>query len=198
MRVDLFHSGPSALEGKKPSGKEKCQECTALGSLEFSKVLDTMLKELSELKKEEDRRSSETRQDLVNFIQSVEKADEKFRTAQSDNVVRLNLLPDGEYLLYVSVIDVFKAQIEVVRAYHILCRERPTKEKLLLVGPKYSKYEKAGELEYWIVDPSERVIEVYVLAQKAYKIMGKWGTGETAYSKVLAGFQASVDDVFGG
>jgi len=63
---------------------------------------------------------------------------------------------------------------------------------------KFSEYEKAGVLEYWIVDPSERVIEVYVLAQKAYKIMGKWGTGETAYSKVLAGFQASVDDVFGG
>ncbi len=63
---------------------------------------------------------------------------------------------------------------------------------------KFSEYEKAGILEYWIVDPSERVIEVYELAQKAYKIMGKWGTGEAAYSKVLAGFQASVDDVFGG
>jgi len=63
---------------------------------------------------------------------------------------------------------------------------------------KFSEYEKAGILEYWMVDPSERVIEVYVLAQKAYKIMGKWGTGETSYSKVLAGFQASVDDVFGG
>ncbi len=63
---------------------------------------------------------------------------------------------------------------------------------------KFSEYEKAGILEYWIVDPSERVIEVYVLAQKAYKIMGKWGTGEAAYSKVLAGFQASVDDVFRG
>ena len=63
---------------------------------------------------------------------------------------------------------------------------------------KFSEYEKAGILEYWIVDPSERVIEVYVLAQKAYRIMGKWGTGEAAYSKVLAGFQTSVDDVFGG
>jgi len=63
---------------------------------------------------------------------------------------------------------------------------------------KFSEYEKAGILEYWIVDPFGRVIEVYVLDRKAYKIMGKWGTGETAHSKVLAGFQASVDDVFGG
>ena len=63
---------------------------------------------------------------------------------------------------------------------------------------KFSEYEKAGISEYWIVDPSERVIEVYVLDLEAYRIVGKWGTGEVAYSKVLAGFQAAVDDVFGG
>lgn len=63
---------------------------------------------------------------------------------------------------------------------------------------KFSEYEKAGISEYWIVDPSEGVIEVHVLDLKAYKIMGKWGTGEVAHSKVLAGFQAPVDDVFGG
>lgn len=63
---------------------------------------------------------------------------------------------------------------------------------------KFSEYEKAGISEYWIVDPSERVIEVYVLDLKAYRIMGKWGAGEVAYSKILAGFQAPVDDVFGG
>ncbi len=63
---------------------------------------------------------------------------------------------------------------------------------------KFSEYEKASISEYWIVDPSERFIEVYVLDLKAYRIMGKWGTGEVAHSKVLAGFQAPVDDVFGG
>ena len=63
---------------------------------------------------------------------------------------------------------------------------------------KFSEYEKAGIWEYWIVDPSEQVIEVYALDLKAYKIMGKWGAGEVAHSKVLTGFQAPVDDVFGG
>jgi len=62
---------------------------------------------------------------------------------------------------------------------------------------KFSEYEKAGILEYWIVDPFGRLIEVYVLDQNSYKMLGKWGTGEVAYSKVLAGFQAAVDDVFG-
>jgi len=63
---------------------------------------------------------------------------------------------------------------------------------------KFYEYGKAGVLEYWIVDPSAQTIEVFVLDQGAYKLLGKWGTGEVAYSKVLAGFQVAVDGVFGG
>ena len=69
--------------------------------------------------------------------------DNKFRTAQSSDLARPDLLPDEEYLLYVSIIDAYKAQIEVVRAYHILRQKRPTKEKLLLLGPSINpKYDK--------------------------------------------------------
>jgi len=63
---------------------------------------------------------------------------------------------------------------------------------------KFYEYEKAGVLEYWIVDPSVQTIEVFVLDQGAYKLLGKWGIGEVAYSNVLAGFQVAVDGVFGG
>jgi len=63
---------------------------------------------------------------------------------------------------------------------------------------KFYEYGKAGVLEYWIVDLSEQTIEVFVLHRGAYKLLGKWGTGEVAYSKVLAGFQVAVDGVFGG
>ena len=63
---------------------------------------------------------------------------------------------------------------------------------------KFYEYGKAGVLEYWIVDPSAQTIEVFVLDQGAYKLLGKWGTDEVAYSKVLAGFQVAVDGVFGG
>lgn len=66
--------------------------------------------------------------------------DDTFRTACKDDVNRLAILPDTEYLLYVSVLDVFKAQVEVIRAYHSLCQKRITKEKLLLVGPEYPPY----------------------------------------------------------
>jgi len=67
--------------------------------------------------------------------------DESFRTANKTDIPRCSQLPEGEYLLYVSVIHNFKSQIEVVRAYNILCNRRKTEEKLF-VGPVYKRYEK--------------------------------------------------------
>lgn len=66
--------------------------------------------------------------------------DDNFRTADRDDIPRYNLLPNGDYLLYVSIFEMYKAHIEVVQAYHILCKKRHTKEKLLLVGPENSPY----------------------------------------------------------
>jgi len=60
---------------------------------------------------------------------------------------------------------------------------------------KFYEYGKAGVLEYWIVDPSAQTIEVFVLDHEAYKLLGKWGIGEVAYSKVLAGFEVEIDEI---
>lgn len=65
-----------------------------------------------------------------------------FRTATSKDTPRLKSLPKDDYLLYVSVIDAFKAQVEIVRAYHLFCQGRNTKEKLLFIGPEYPPYAK--------------------------------------------------------
>jgi len=43
-------------------------------------------------------------------------------------------LPAGDYLLYVSTFDIYKAQLEVVRGFGILKRRRDGTEKLVLVG----------------------------------------------------------------
>lgn len=43
-------------------------------------------------------------------------------------------LPAGEYLLYVSIFDVYKHQLEVVQGFHLLKQCRETKEKLVLAG----------------------------------------------------------------
>ena len=44
-------------------------------------------------------------------------------------------LPADNYILYVSILDVYKAQLEVVRAFALLKARRPTTEKLILRGP---------------------------------------------------------------
>ena len=57
---------------------------------------------------------------------------------------------------------------------------------------KYEEYARAGILEYWLVDPGGRVIEVYVLREEVYHLLGKWGLGEVARSEVLKGFEVPV------
>ncbi len=47
--------------------------------------------------------------------------------------------PDG-YVLYVSVLDVYKAQLEVVEAWAELRKRRETPEKLVLAGAEYGDY----------------------------------------------------------
>ena len=60
---------------------------------------------------------------------------------------------------------------------------------------KFHEYEKAGVLEYWIVDPFKKSIEVFNLENEAYALFGKWGSCETAKSKLLDGFEVSIDEV---
>jgi Uma2 family endonuclease len=60
---------------------------------------------------------------------------------------------------------------------------------------KFHEYEKAGVLEYWIVDPFKKSIEVFILENEAYLLFGKWVSRETAKSKLLDGFEVSIDEV---
>ena len=53
---------------------------------------------------------------------------------------RPDWLPEGEYFLYVSSVDFYKAQIEVVQGYALLKKQRPTVEKLVLVGAENPVY----------------------------------------------------------
>ncbi len=60
---------------------------------------------------------------------------------------------------------------------------------------KYLEYQKAGVLEYWIVDPFKQNVEIYTLEHGNYSLFGKWGTGEIAKSKLLDGFEVSIDEI---
>ena len=59
---------------------------------------------------------------------------------------------------------------------------------------KMVEYARAGVREYWIVDPHRRTVEVFILRDGAYELLGKWGGGEEALSEVLAGLRVAVDE----
>ncbi len=60
---------------------------------------------------------------------------------------------------------------------------------------KYDLYAEAGVLEYWIVAPRQRTVEIHLLRDGAYELAGQWGAGEVARSELLDGFAVSVDEI---
>jgi Uma2 family endonuclease len=56
---------------------------------------------------------------------------------------------------------------------------------------KKALYEQAGLPEYWIVDPDSETIEVFALTGGVYKLHSRANRGQTAKSKLLAGFSIS-------
>lgn len=57
---------------------------------------------------------------------------------------------------------------------------------------KFEEYARAGITEYWLVDSRALTVEVFVLRDEVYHLLGKWGVGDVARSEVLSGFEVSV------
>ena len=58
---------------------------------------------------------------------------------------------------------------------------------------KFAEYAKAGITEYWIVDPINVTIEIYLLKKGKYSLKEKKQSGEIVSSSVLNGFEFAVD-----
>ncbi len=61
---------------------------------------------------------------------------------------------------------------------------------------KFYEYAQAGILEYWIVDPDAKTVEVFGLDEGVYTLIVKAGMGEKAHSRLLEGFEIETASVF--
>ncbi len=60
---------------------------------------------------------------------------------------------------------------------------------------KYKLYAETGVREYWIVDPEQRQMEIYVLRGNAYAPLGAFRPGERTRSEVLPNFSVDAGDI---
>ncbi len=59
---------------------------------------------------------------------------------------------------------------------------------------KYLVYEAAGVREYWIVDPDNCSVEVFVLRDAQYTQVGRYAPGDVVHADVVPGFEIAVSD----
>ena len=61
---------------------------------------------------------------------------------------------------------------------------------------KLNLYSRRGVLEYWIVDPPKRAIEVYRQQHPQLALITTWAQGDLMKSPLLPGFSARIDELF--
>jgi Uma2 family endonuclease len=61
---------------------------------------------------------------------------------------------------------------------------------------KKDVYESSGVREYWIVDPQEKIIEVFENVGKKFRAIAKSRQAGSVPSKVLHGFEAQLESIF--
>jgi Uma2 family endonuclease len=66
-----------------------------------------------------------------------------------------------------------------------------------ILGRKFDLYRGAGVREYWIVDPDERVVEVYRLASDgSYRRVGAFGDADTITSEAVDAVLVDLAELF--
>lgn len=62
---------------------------------------------------------------------------------------------------------------------------------------KFDLYERYGVREYWIVDPDERVVEVYLLeSDNRFRRAGIYGSTDTVTGTAVGGVEVDLQEVF--
>lgn len=61
---------------------------------------------------------------------------------------------------------------------------------------KFDLYQESGVLEYWIVEPTSKMVLIYVLENERFIGLKPFSEGQMITSTVLKGFSVGVDDIF--
>lgn len=61
---------------------------------------------------------------------------------------------------------------------------------------KFDLYQEAGVMEYWIVNPWNKAIEIFELSEGKYQLKGIYLEGDTIQVTLLSGMEIPVQEVF--
>ena len=61
---------------------------------------------------------------------------------------------------------------------------------------KFNIYQESGVREYWIVDASNNLVDVFVLQNEKYSLVGKFGKGDLVKVNTLPGLEIDLLDIF--
>jgi Uma2 family endonuclease len=64
------------------------------------------------------------------------------------------------------------------------------------IQDKFNLYEEAGVKEYWIVEPRNNTVEVFVLENEKYRRVGAYVTDDVIPCNVLDGLEIDLKEVF--
>lgn len=64
------------------------------------------------------------------------------------------------------------------------------------VRDKFDLYEESGVLEYWIVDPIDELVDVFVLQNDKYQLTKKHVADEIVESRTIQGLIIDLKDIF--
>lgn len=98
-------------------------------------------------------------------------------------VLRAGNIPDGEAKSFEGVPDLVA---------EVLSRGTRRRDRTL----KLKAYQDAGIPELWLVDPDERIVEVYVLKQGKYAQLVRGGEGWEVWSSLFPDFRLKVAELF--
>lgn len=110
----------------------------------------------------------------------------------------------GDQVVSPDLVVVLKERLSIVQETNISGAPDLVVEILSPSTAKYDRKEKSqlyydsGVQEYWLVDPSLQLIEVYERGEKNWNRSGIYDEEDTLVSPLLPGLQAALRDIFTG